>query len=79
MSDKKVIIGRTEHIVIPSEGARSIRVKIDTGADRSSIWASNITMSDDFLRRNQNIIAAQCTERKTLRQAGCAVRTAACR
>ena len=47
MSDKKVIIGRTEHIVIPSEGARSIRVKIDTGADRSSIWASNIAMSDD--------------------------------
>ena len=47
MSDKKVIIGRTEHIVIPSEGARSMRVKIDTGADRSSIWASNITMSDD--------------------------------
>jgi hypothetical protein len=47
MNDKKVIIGRTEHIVIPSEGARSIRVKIDTGADRSSIWASNITMSDD--------------------------------
>ena len=47
MSDKKVIIGRTEYIVIPSEGARSIRVKIDTGADRSSIWASNITMSDD--------------------------------
>ena len=49
MSDKKVIIGRTEHIVIPSEGARSIRVKIDTGADRSSIWASNITMSDEKL------------------------------
>lgn len=47
MSDKKVIIGRTEHIVIPSESARKIRVKIDTGADRSSIWASNITMSDD--------------------------------
>ena len=47
MSDKKVIIGRTAHIVIPSEGVRSIRVKIDTGADRSSIWASNITMSDD--------------------------------
>ena len=47
MSDKKVIIGRTEHIVIPSESARKIRVKIDTGADRSSIWASNIAMSDD--------------------------------
>ena len=47
MSDKKVIIGRTAHIVIPSEGVRSIRVKIDTGADRSSIWASNIAMSDD--------------------------------
>ena len=47
MNGEKVIIGRTEHIVIPSEGARSIRVKIDTGADRSSIWASNITMSDD--------------------------------
>ena len=47
MNDEKVIIGRTAHIVIPSEGVRSIRVKIDTGADRSSIWASNIAMSDD--------------------------------
>ena len=47
MNGGKVIIGRTAHIVIPSEGVRSIRVKIDTGADRSSIWASNITMSDD--------------------------------
>ena len=47
MNGGKVIIGRTAHIVIPSEGARSIRVKIDTGADRSSIWASNIAMSDD--------------------------------
>jgi len=47
MNSGKVIIGRTAHIVIPSEGVRSIRVKIDTGADRSSIWASNITMSSD--------------------------------
>lgn len=47
MNGEKVIIGRTAHIVIPSEGVRSIRVKIDTGADRSSIWASNIAMSDD--------------------------------
>lgn len=47
MNSGKVIIGRTAHIVIPSEGARSIRVKIDTGADRSSIWASNIAMSSD--------------------------------
>lgn len=47
MNGGKVIIGRTEHIVIPSESARKIRVKIDTGADRSSIWASNIAMSDD--------------------------------
>ena len=47
MNGEKVIIGRTEHIVIPSESARKIRVKIDTGADRSSIWASNIAMSDD--------------------------------
>ena len=47
MNSGKVIIGRTEHIVIPSESARKIRVKIDTGADRSSIWASNIAMSSD--------------------------------
>ena len=47
MNGGKVIIGRTAHIVIPSESARSIRVKIDTGADRSSIWASNIAMSSD--------------------------------
>ena len=47
MNGEKVIIGRTEHIVIPSESARKIRVKIDTGADRSSIWASNIAMSSD--------------------------------
>ena len=47
MNGEKVIIGRTAHIVIPSESARKIRVKIDTGADRSSIWASNIAMSDD--------------------------------
>ena len=31
MNGEKVIIGRTEHIVIPSESARKIRVKIDTG------------------------------------------------
>ena len=54
MSDKKVIIGRTEHIVIPSEGARSIRVKIDTGADRSSIWASNITIDRKSTRLNSS-------------------------
>ena len=47
MNGEKVIIGRTAHIVIPSESARGIRVKIDTGADRSSIWASNIAMSSD--------------------------------
>ena len=47
MNGEKVIIGRTAHIVIPSESARKIRVKIDTGADRSSIWASNIAMSSD--------------------------------
>ena len=47
MNGEKVIIGRTAHSVIPSARARSIRVKIDTGADRSSIWASNIAMSSD--------------------------------
>ena len=47
MKGEKVVVGRTEHIVIPSESVRSIRVKIDTGADRSSIWASNIAMSSD--------------------------------
>lgn len=36
------IIGRAEQIVIPSLGPFSIPAKIDTGADSSSIWVSQV-------------------------------------
>ncbi len=37
------IIGRAEKISLPDFGQINIPAKIDTGADSSSIWASNIT------------------------------------
>lgn len=45
MKQTKVVIGRTAKMSIPIENGRPFLVKIDTGADRSSIWASNLQMS----------------------------------
>lgn len=42
-----IIIGRTASAAFPAEGIRNVPVKIDTGADSSSIWASNLQMSAD--------------------------------
>lgn len=42
-----IIIGRTASAAFPAEGIRNVPVKIDTGADSSSIWASNLHMSAD--------------------------------
>jgi hypothetical protein len=39
------IIGSTEYIEV--SGIKDIPAKIDTGADTSSIWASNINMRED--------------------------------
>lgn len=49
MADKeKTIIGRTAKASFPAEGIRGVPVKIDTGADSSSIWASQLHIDDDF-------------------------------
>jgi hypothetical protein len=40
------LIGRTAAAAFPAEGIRDIPVKIDTGADSSSIWASELQIDD---------------------------------
>lgn len=47
MKKQKAIIGRTADVVILSEDNLTIPAKVDTGADGSSIWASELSMSDD--------------------------------
>lgn len=51
MNDKKpmTIIGRTSTADFPAENIRDVPVKIDTGADSSSIWATNIREHDGVL------------------------------
>ena len=44
-SSELKIIGSTEYITIA--GSEQIPAKVDTGADTSSVWASNIEMSKD--------------------------------
>ncbi len=41
------IIGRTAKAGFPAEGIRGVPVKIDTGADSSSIWASELYIDDE--------------------------------
>lgn len=43
---EKTIIGRTATANFLAEGIRDVPVKIDTGADRSSIWASDLSVDD---------------------------------
>ncbi|OYX42106.1 hypothetical protein B7Y94_04005 [Candidatus Saccharibacteria bacterium 32-49-12] len=38
-------IGRTTVLSIAAEGAKNVPAKVDTGADSSSIWASDLRMS----------------------------------
>lgn len=47
MKKQKAIIGRTTDIAILSEDNLIIPAKVDTGADGSSIWASELSMSSD--------------------------------
>ena len=43
---EKTVIGRTATANFVAEGIRDVPVKIDTGADRSSIWASDLNVDD---------------------------------
>jgi hypothetical protein len=43
----KTIIGRTATAAFPAEGTFDVPVKIDTGADSSAIWASELDIDDD--------------------------------
>lgn len=43
----KTVIGRTATAAFPAERIHDVPVKIDTGADSSSIWASELEMDDD--------------------------------
>lgn len=47
MDTELTTIGRTSYAALPAEGIFDIPVKIDTGADSSSIWASHLDMEDD--------------------------------
>jgi len=47
MSTELRVIGRTAKADFPANGSKSVPVKIDTGADTSSIWASNLHIDDD--------------------------------
>lgn len=45
----KTIIGRTATAAFPAEDIFAVPVKIDTGADSSAIWASELFIDDDGL------------------------------
>lgn len=47
---KKGIIGRVERVALPAFDIKNIPAKIDTGADLSSIWATDIIEKDGILQ-----------------------------
>lgn len=47
MNTQLPIVGRTTTAAFPAEGIVNVPVKVDTGADSSSIWASHLDMDDD--------------------------------
>lgn len=51
IKDSKTIIGRTATAAFPAEGIRDVPVKIDTGADGSSIWASDLNIDEKGVLR----------------------------
>lgn len=49
MNQEIRLIGRADKIDLPSVGLKNIPAKIDTGADTSAIWASEIGIVDGVL------------------------------
>jgi len=47
MKSEKTVIGRTSTVSFPAEHIHGVPAKIDTGADSSSIWASELHIDDD--------------------------------
>lgn len=47
--DNLKIIGRVEKISFPELGVRNVHAKIDTGADLSSLWVTNISEENNVL------------------------------
>lgn len=45
---EKTIIGRIAQASFPASSIHDVPVKIDTGADTSSVWASELHIDDDF-------------------------------
>src|SRR5689334_18882291 len=43
------VIGRAEHVQLPQHGKILVPAKVDTGADNSSVWASQIKVDDSGL------------------------------
>lgn len=48
MKSEQTIIGRTSRVSFPTEAISGVPAKIDTGADSSSIWASELHIDDDY-------------------------------
>jgi hypothetical protein len=48
--DKLTVIGHTEYIDLPKHGILKVPAKIDTGADSSSIWASDVRVEEGALK-----------------------------
>lgn len=44
------VVGRAEKVDFPKQGIIGITAKVDTGADSSSIWATDISENDEVLR-----------------------------
>ena len=49
MTSSKVTIGRVERVTFPVAGITGLPAKVDTGAYRSSIWATRIREQDGVL------------------------------
>ncbi len=49
MTAQKPVVGRVERVTLPLAGVTGLPAKIDTGAYRSSIWATNIREQDGVL------------------------------
>lgn len=48
VKQEKTIIGRTAKVNFPADNVRDVPAKIDTGADSSSIWASELHIDDEY-------------------------------